>query len=936
LSCYQTALELPAERRREFLESTGADPEVVEKALRMLEALEQDQDELAPGTPAVDEPGRAGTTAGHYDVVAPLGQGGMGEVYIGWDTALDRTVALKFLRPERAGVPAAAARFVREAKAASALNHPNIVVVHEVIQTRDAFVIVMEFVEGRAARKLCGAPVPLDTLLSIGRQTAMALAAAHAHGIIHRDVKPENIMVRTDGYVKLLDFGLARRTGMDESSTGGLPAGTLRYMSPEQIRGEPPGPASDIFSLGLVLHELAAGRHPYADYSTLDGAVAIVSQPVPDVILANPSLPERLASLIGAMLSKQADRRPTAAEVVTALRAIEESLAIEYTPAPGHQEPGFLWKHRIWLAGVIALLGLGVYSSLFWPGDPRTSKLPELRSRPLTSNTGWEESPALSPDGESVAFTWTQKLTQRRHIYIKRLNGDAPVQLTNLESVGDIGPLVWSPDGNRIAFKIAPSAEGPGAIHSIPKQGGKSVKLVDLFNANFSSSLDWSPDGSRIVFSDALATDQLVIYSFHLNTREKRKLTSPPAGYWGDWDPKFSPDGKTLAFKRVRDFWADSIFLMPAEGGLARRATGELAGIWGHAWLPSGDGLIVSTQRNGSVFGIWRFPLTPGPEPVRIFGGGLDAITPASRRGAGWMAWVNRLDDTDIHRISITGEGAPTELIASTRRDEGSSYSPDGRIAFRSDRSGSWEIWITQPDGSGPVRATDFGGPLIGPPRWSPDGRNLAFELQTSDGGRIFVLECPSGAARCGEPVPLTAREDAGSSTDSLPSWSADSTHVYFRSNRSGRNEVWKQALAGGAPVQVTRNRGYASHESRDGKWLYFSKLSPRSLWRMPGSRSEAPVSSEEKLLIGPPVVIAPVGWALSRSEILFSGLAGTPPLDAILGYHLGSGKIRTVLIPARLSERGTDLAVSPDSRWLLYTQLDRSGSNIIVAEASP
>jgi Tol biopolymer transport system component len=194
---------------------------------------------------------------------------------------------------------------------------------------------------------------------------------------------------------------------------------------------------------------------------------------------------------------------------------------------------------------------------------------------------------------------------------------------------------------------------------------------------------------------------------------------------------------------------------------------------------------------------------------------------------------VNRLEDTNIYRTLATGEGVPTEFIASTRRDERSSYAPDGRIAFASDRSGSWEIWIAGPDGSSQVRVTNFGGPLTGFPRWSPDGRHLAFESKALGRSRIFVLECQSGGARCGKPMPLTS---AGAETlaEALPSWSADGVYVYFTSNRTGRDEVWKQALAGGEAIQVTRHGGYFSHESQDGKWLYFSKLEPQSIWRAP------------------------------------------------------------------------------------------------------
>jgi len=529
-----------------------------------------------------------------------------------------------------------------------------------------------------------------------------------------------------------------------------------------------------------------------------------------------------------------------------------------------------------------------------------------------------------------VAFRWTRKLNEPWQIYVKRLDADGPVQLTHPKPGENIGPIAWSPDGNSIAFKAAFTVEGRGAVYTIPKQGGEAVRLVDLFNANFSSSIDWSPDGTQVVFSDALpATDQLAIYTFNVHTGEKRKLTSPPAGDWGDWDPQFSPDGRTLAFKRVHSFWSDAIYLMPASGGPARRVTNGSSGIWGHAWMPNGNGLIVSTQRGGSVFGLWRFPLTPEAAPVRITGGGLDAITPASGRGVGRVAWVNRLDDTNIYR---KGDGAPTALITSTRRDERACYSPDGRIAFASDRSGSWEIWMASSDGSNQVCVTSFGGPLVGFPRWSPDGRHLAFETKALGRGRIFVLECQSENARCGEAKPLTAGAGAETSTDALPSWSADGAYVYFTSNRTGRDEIWKQALAGGAAIQVTRRGGYASYESRDGKWLYFSKLKPYSIWRMPGSRAKVAAESAE-LLIGPPVDLTPTGWTVTSEEILFIGVSDNVPFRAIRGYRLATGEIRTLLNLPEISERGTDLSASPDSRWLLYGQLDRSGSNIVIAE---
>jgi len=270
-----------------------------------------------------------GQTLGHYRVIEKIGAGGMGEVYQAEDSQLRRLVALKFL-PERVmGDAVAVERFVREARAASALNHPNIVTIHEIGETGPNRFIVMEFVLGRTLRKMMVRGVDLESLARIGEQVAKALAVAHAAGIVHRDIKPDNIMVRDDGYVKVLDFGLARLVPTGSSPTLGAAAGdtgpgtilgTARYMSPEQARGEPADSATDIFSLGIVLYELSTGRHPFPADSQIGVIHAILSQkPLPPSRL-NPEVPAALDDLILRMLEKDARLRPSAAEVEEELR----------------------------------------------------------------------------------------------------------------------------------------------------------------------------------------------------------------------------------------------------------------------------------------------------------------------------------------------------------------------------------------------------------------------------------------------------------------------------------------------------------------------------------------------------------------------------------------------------------------------------------------
>ncbi|HEX4773316.1 MAG TPA: hypothetical protein VH351_20960 [Bryobacteraceae bacterium] len=379
-----------------------------------------------------------------------------------------------------------------------------------------------------------------------------------------------------------------------------------------------------------------------------------------------------------------------------------------------------------------------------------------------------------------------------------------------------MGPLVWSPKEDRIAFKRAASQYGePGAIYVITVKDGVENKLVNLANANLSAGIDWSPDGTQIAFSDMVPNlHELAVYVLDLKTGEKRKLTSPPVNIWGDWDPKFSPDGSSLAFKRVSDFWADDIYVMPAAGGSLTRITSERHGVWGHAWTRDSRSLIVSCQRGGTVFGLWRFGVGSNAQPARFIEGGVNSITPATSTRTDRAAWVNMLDDSNIYRIPMSGGGAPQKLIASNLSDQGATYSRDGRIAYLSDRSGNREIWLSNADGSGQTQVTSFNGPLIDYVQWSPDNRHLVFDGRTPGGSSLFALDCKAGMD-CEAPKAMNLGVSA-----TYPAWSADARLLYFSSHQSGEWEIWKMSVAGGPAAQVTRHGGYTSQESPDGQWL--------------------------------------------------------------------------------------------------------------------
>jgi len=858
----------------------------------------------------------AGARFGRYEIVALIGRGGMGEVWAAHDTELDRAVAIKFLFP-RPGFGRLAERLTQEARAASALNHPNIVTVYEVIQDGDTPLIVMEMVKGEPLGSARGTPQPLEQVVQLVLQTAKALAAAHAHGIIHCDIKPENILVRTDGYVKVLDFGVARQIGRDAAAA--RISGTPRYMSPEQARAELISPATDVYSLGLVLYELVTGRHAFPGHSPFLQATPTSEPLVPSSI--NPRVPANLDSLILAMLASKPEGRPSAAEV---------SERLSQTFVKSQQ----LRHRRIWqaLAGTVLLacLSWAVSSGLFsWRDTPQFA---DLKIQPLTSQAGWEGTPVLSPDGRTVAFTWTDRLGRQRQIYRKGPNDTEPVKLTNYESEGNIGYLAWSPDGSQIAFKRQRGMGG--AIYSIASTGGDEQKIVDLESAYLTSSIDWSPNGEELTFSDAsLVPTQLSIYLYNLRSGVKRKLTDPPPLTDGDWNPKFSPDGLTVAFKRVIGYWADELYLVPTAGGTPRRLTDARGGIWGHAWTPDGRSLIVSWQRSSTIFGIWRIPLNAPSRAESITQGGIDAITPATGLKTSRVAWVNQLWDLNIYRIPANGVGKPAKLIASTLRDQGATYSPDGSIAFISDRSGSKEIWLAKGDGSQQMQVTHFSGPSIDHLQWSPDGRMLAFDARPHGYSDIFTLECDSAKTRCGEPKPLSMAPAV------IPGWSADGEFIYFASNRTGRWEIWRVAVSGGRPLQVTNNGGYMSRESRDGKWLYFSKHMRDSIWRTPGSRAENRTAFGEAEVIGPPYKVKTDDWTLTADEIVFLDPGTSTQPAAIRAHRIVTGRTRSILDLTELlpDTRGNmGISVSPDSRWVLYSQLDRSGSNVMVADHVP
>ena len=927
LELYEAASDLPEPEAYALLNSLSDQPALVERVSKMLGATGESAGAVKTNT----EDRFVNFLIGRYEATGLLGRGSTGEVYAGLDRELGRPVALKTMSSDFAKTNSAMKRFVREAQAASALNHPNIVTVHEVITWNSAPVIVMELVEGKPLRVLCGQPMPVAVAIRIGTQVMEALSCAHSNGIVHRDLKPENIMVRPDGYVRVLDFGLAHRTFLDpvsgseseaSSSTAGLPVGTLRYMSPEQCRGETATPASDVFAVGMILYEILAGRHPFYADSPLDTAHAIVWKRPPSLSRANPAVPEVLENLIFQMLAKRAESRPASQDVAKALKEIgDRSSSVT------------VWPRLAQAACAAGLAALVIAAGAIWFIRPSVSRRPaeralssEVAITPIAGLLGVERFPNLSRDGTRVAFEFSSESSPISHVYIKDLSTSQLTRVTDGD-LPDYQP-VFSPDGKMLAFfRIE---DGVPKVMLLPSTGGTPRKVGQVSGVSFGLRImTWDSRGEDLIVSDGLGKPevQIALFSLSLRTGVKRQLTFPNPRQI-DCMPSVSPDGRSLGFARTTEHATGFIWAIPMVGGLPvadenqrRLLTASIEGIFDWNWSNDGRGLLMCRRKGAKAY-LWWFPIGEGA-PVRV--AGIDdevAQISLSPVGSRLIYAGPTIQNTSIWRYALPpATEPPKRLIASARLDMDPRYSPDGKnIAFASMRSASGQInlWICASDGSNQRQVASFPDPnayAIGSPSWSPDGRWIAFDggLTGTKSG-IYLLDVLGGKHKR-----LTPSE----TEDSLPSWSHDGRSIFYSSHIGGRQNIWKISISGGAPVQVTRDGGFESYASVDGQALYFTKVDRPGIWRIPLPEGEEELVPGLEKMRGR-------DWEGSSKGIYF--VAPSRPL-ALEFFDFSSHRltrVRQIPVPSPDVYRG--LSVAPDERSIIYLQSEAGRSNVMVA----
>ena len=419
-----------------------------------------------------------GQTISHYKILSELGRGGMGVVYKAEDTKLERPVALKFLAAHAIEDPENRARFLREAKAAARLDHPNICPIHEIDEADGQTFLAMAYLEGQTLKdKIAERPLKLDEALDIAVQIAQGLKAAHEKEVTHRDIKPANLMLTKEGQVRIMDFGLAQLAEGSKLTKTRTLLGTPAYMSPEQTQRSPTDRRTDVWSLGVVIYEMVTGRLPFEGEREQAVLYAIANEEAEPITALRVGVPTELDRLVGKAMAKSADERYQHVDEMLvdlqSLRKERESRASRQAPAALVRGRRAGWYVALAAVGVAMIAAAGVWLGV-WGPTGREPQAP-LRSVPLTSDPGSERHPTFSPEGNQVAFDWDGENRDNTDIYVKLVTGGRPLRLTTNPAV-DSGPA-WSPDGSQIAFLRR--SEGRAGIFLVPPIGGSERKLAE-------------------------------------------------------------------------------------------------------------------------------------------------------------------------------------------------------------------------------------------------------------------------------------------------------------------------------------------------------------------------------------------------------------------------------------------------------------------------
>jgi len=808
-----------------------------------------------------------GKTISHYKVIEKIGQGGMGEVYLAQDTALDRKVALKFLPEELQQDSTARKRFLREAKSAAALDHPYICHIHEVGEVEGTSFISMEYVQGETLKdKLGKGPLPLKDALEKATEVAEALEEAHSQGIVHRDLKPSNIMLTPQGHVKVMDFGLAKQVtaveGEEQEITTALTKqgstlGTVPYMSPEQVRGQRVDTRSDIFSFGVVLYEMLTGVNPFKRDTSVDTSHAILGETPPPLTRYTEDIPVLLQHTVKKMLAKEPDDRyqlihDVRTDLAVLIHEIEEVSATPTTVLPigvggaaQSLRPGWMVTVGLIVVGAV-ISGIVVWSLM----RASTSTQPPKRFTINLPSTDVlvTQGLALSPEGGSLVYVGRRDGVVR--LYRRSMD---QLEVSAIEGTENPQVLSISPDGQSLVFFGVGGTTA--TLNKVSLAGGPIVTLCDIPGRRY--GVAWGPDDT-IVFG----VSDSGLLQVSANGGIPEPVTTLEQGETSHRWPEFLPGGKAVLFT----VWSPSTDTNSARIAVQSLETGErrtLLNGTNPRYASTGHIVFAQTSSLWAVpFDLERLEVTGSPvaviEGVRVNGGGYGQFTIANDGSLAYMPGSGVIED---ELVWVDRQGQATPVTETIRRFAQPRLSPDGK--YLSVTVGGFQapdVWIYE-IARGTLTPLTFGETIMWP-TWTLDGRKITFG--STETGSTGMFSVPADGS--GEPNQLTTSE-----IRQVPgSWSPDGVLVYHERSIPGTNDIWVLPQEGGKaePFLVTEFNNLQPMFSPDGKWIAFtSDRSGRSevyVKPYPGEGGIVPISANGGY--------QPV-WARSGKELFYRNM---------------------------------------------------------------